>query len=232
MPDLSDLSADTRGKPTDIHVVSRNMSDALVQDLLGLGFQSKIVAGGDPRVRMDHLYSIVHDDVEMSDAVYAKTIDLCSGDDSFFGYVEQEVIAEDIELRTNAGGGVDALDVGLALSECPADLYKACDLHFAFVGVGKEIRRELEAAGFYNLVLNKPGLGDVTIFTMQFEKIVHGHKLWAHMLKYIKSQPDINVDAKFEVTRNLHRFGDYPLPPLILRQNEPVFDRVRHLQTS
>ncbi len=227
MPDHSDQTADTLGKPTDIHVVSRNMSDALAQDLLGLGFQSKVVAGGDPRVRMDHLYSIVHDDVEISDVVYAKTIALCSKDESFFGYVEQEVIAEDIELRTDAEGSIAELDVELALSECPADLYKACDLHFAFVGVDEQIRRNLEAAGFYNLVLNKPGLGDVTIFTMQFEKIAPGHELWTHMLRYFEGQPDMNIDAKFEVTRNLHRFGDYPLPPLILRQCEPVLEEAR-----
>jgi hypothetical protein len=69
--------------------------------------------------------------------------------------------------------------------------------------------------------LEKPGLGDVTIFTMQLENAAQGYGLWKAMLDWMRSRPKLNCDAKFEITRNLRKFGSYPLPPLVLRSSPP-----------
>lgn len=205
----------------DIHVVARRLSAGTLGDLGRLGYVAGKVVGGDPRVRMEHLLSIKDRDVGRSDALYAETIDICGSDGDFYGYVEQEIIADDLKLRSTGWAAHPDLDLELEVSPCPEGLYKGCDLHFALTDVAPALRQTLEGHGFYNLVLNKAGLGDVTIFTMQLEQVVHGHRLWQFMLAYLKDLPDIDCDAKFEITRNLTRFGGYPLPPLVLKDSPP-----------
>lgn len=221
MPELMSPLSPSEAPLVDIHVVAGKLSAETLSKLELLGYDAKNVVGGDPRVQMEYLLSIKHRNLDKSDAVYTETLEICGADRDFYGYVEQEIISDDVKLRSTDLGGHSDFDIELEVSPCPEGIYKGCDLHFALSDVGPALRHTLETHGFYNLVLNKEGLGDITIFTMQLEQVVHGHRLWQFMLEYLKGLPNIDCDAKFEITRNLARFGGYPLPPLVLKETPP-----------
>jgi hypothetical protein len=207
----------------DVHVVAKNMSTETLERLLAIGFGVKEVVGGDDRIKMKYLLSLKSENLEISDKIYEKSFRICDADEEFYGYIEQEIVSSDIRL-TYSDTVISRLpDMKFEVSPCPYNLYKGCDLHFAVTDVPQSLLDLAKKYDFYHLVLRKPGLGDVTIFTMQLESPVHGFELWKVMLEFLEGIPNIDCSAKFEVTRNLKRFGDYPLPPLILKDSRPNF---------
>jgi len=207
----------------DVHVVAKETSAETLTKLGQLGFDTKKVVGGDPRVRMKYLLSCKSGELRASDDLYSRAVNVCEADQDFYGYIEQEVISSDMKLRSKGSSGSADPEMDFKVSPCPDNLYKGCDLHFAFRNIPPALQATMEKHDFYHLVLNKGNLGDVTIFTMQLEQAKQGYELWKVMLHYLDGLPDVDCDAKFEVTRNLVRFGNYPLPPLILKDTHPHF---------
>jgi hypothetical protein len=206
----------------DVHVVARNATPRTLAKLGELGLDAKNVVGGDPRVRMEYLLSAKSKELVVSDELYAQAVKICENDTSFYGYIEQEVVSFDLNLESK-GEAEPKLDISFSVSPCPDNLFKGCDLHFAFLNTPPDVLTQMKAHDFYHLVLNKVGLGDITIFTMQLEQVTQGFELWNAMLRYLDGVDGLACAAKFEVTRNLFRFGDYPLPPLVLKNSHPRF---------
>lgn len=206
----------------EVHIVSMEMTSSLFRDLRGLGFSEAIVCGGDPRVTMSILLSAKHFEPEESDKVFAAACQVCDNEPKFCGYIEQETVVHDLRIESSsATSNVDALKYKVTPSPCPNNTYKKCDIHATTNKVDSRVDSVFSSAGYYYIILEKSGIGQVRVNTMQFETTKHALAVWENLVDFAKNCGGFHGTLKLEVTRNFRRFGDYVLPPLVLENCPP-----------
>ena len=198
----------------DIHVVSHHVSDRTVERLIAAGFGEERVLGGDDRVRMQRLMSMKFDNVNHADSKFQDTVALLREDSSFVGYIEEEITTakERVDGRPTPGpiGPFPSVDARFP----PAGVLKTCDIHASGSSIFPELEAALRDAGLYFIVLDKAGVGPVTVFTIQTEELSTGREFHQQLLTYLRDSGGFSGFVKFEVLRNLENF-DSRLPPIV-----------------
>ncbi len=198
----------------DVHVVAQEIGGPTELALLALGFTNDLVLGGDPRVVMRRLLSKKSESASAADGLYDQAVQLLSADQTFVGYIESEATTSRDHVDAEAGKEASALK-HVPMTPCPTGRLKRCDIHASGLHVTNEVRSALLDAGLYYLVLDKPGRGAVTVFTIQTEALNEGQRLHQVLLEFLRGSGGFVGTVKFEVLRRLQNFGAQ-LPPLVL----------------
>ena len=161
----------------DNHVVANSISEETCLVLQDLEFSEKNVTGGDPRVRMERLWSKKASTLEDADDCFGKGQFHIKHDKSFVGYIEEEIatLDEPISYLPLNETAWDSLLPKLSPRPCPKGIHKGCDIHLALHKRHPYIERTLLESGFYYLELEKPHLSKVRIFTMQTQALKAGN---------------------------------------------------------
>jgi hypothetical protein len=202
----------------DTHIIANSISEASIDMITNMGFKEQKVVGGDPRVRMERLWSNKTNDLKEADLWFKKLQFHIKQDNEFVGYVEEEVITFD-EVIDNLPLNESAWDnllPALSPSPCPENIYKECDVHLSLHDVDPAIDLKLKQAGFYHLDLDKPSVGHTRIYTMQAESKADGKKVLDTLINIVKQAGGIQGFLKFEITRNIYNQG-FLLPPILLK---------------
>jgi hypothetical protein len=210
----------TRAKNFDLHVVADEMPRELETTLLGLGYKPKVVIGGDPRVRMQHLFSFKVEGREVADDLFRHSVAAIERHPSFVGYIEEEVVAHDVSIVSSPSvGDMDPFPEIFRVDNCPIGIYKKCDIHVAIPDSLESVTHKLRDAGFYYLNLFKPEIGFVNVTTIQTEDVLTGKRIWDLLMHYLPRVGGFNGFAKFEVTAAIKNFG-FRLPPIVLKSSD------------
>jgi hypothetical protein len=200
----------------DLHVVADNLPPRLEADLLDMGYEPKVVIGGDLRVRMQHLLSCKAEGKDRADTLFKSSVTAIESHPSFVGYIEEEAVAYDMPILTTASKGeVEDFPEQYRVDDCPPGIYKKCDIHVAVPYTHKEVTEKLLDAGFYYLNLFKAGLGSVNVTTIQADDILTGKHIWGVLTSYLQKTDGFNGFAKFEVTAAIKNYG-FKLPPIVI----------------
>ncbi len=201
----------------DTHIIANSISVELVKSLKDSGYSEQVVIGGDSRVRMQRLLSKKSATVAEADDCFDKWQFYLKQDNSFVGYIEEEVVAID-ELVSSVPFEREVWDrllPQLNPSPCPEGIVKGCDIHLSLHKLNPQVDQKLLESGFYYLDLYKPNLGNVRIYTMQTQNQKVGRDIFYLLKKILLQGGGVEGFLKFEVTRNLYNQG-FALPPLIL----------------
>jgi hypothetical protein len=163
---------------------------------------------------MQHLLSAKTPSRDAGDVLFERIVSACGRVAGFSGYVEEEVVAEDIVVT--AGGARAALvaPYPFQAETCPEGRVKACDIHATASACGPGIIDELRRAGFYFLELSKP-TGVVVVNTLQFADMRDGLAAWDVVKDWLLTGVAFSGSAKLEITANMQVFGGYEVPPVV-----------------
>lgn len=205
-------------KTFDLHIAANHIPAGLFQKLLDSGYREQLVIGGDDRVKMQYLLSINVTNRNEADDLFARSVGMISKHPSFRGYIEEEVIVFDTDLRGSSAqlGTTDCTLERVITSQCPPDIFKRCDIHLTVPESDLETLDALRTVGFYHLQLDKPEFGRANIITLQFEDIGEGKKACRKLMQLVKHHSVLG-SLKFEVTINIKNFG-FEMPPIVLRR--------------
>lgn len=218
--DLTEKLIEKKTFCVDNHIICSSISHGLIKSLQNLGFSEMDVTDGDPRVRMQHLFSkksLSTLEREDGDSLFKQCQSLIQKDTSFVGYIEEEIIIVDESFSSLLFHEKNWSDTLLPVnpSACPEGIYKACDIHLSLHNFNPKVEQMLLAAGFYYLELNKPDLGKVRIYTMQTQDIKTGKSIFDNVKNTIEKGGGVQGSLKFEKTKNLYNQG-FTLPPIVL----------------
>ena len=205
----------------DLHVVANTMPPALKTELTSFGFDEKVVIGGDPRVRMQHLLSLRAGERSRANDLYKESVSVIERYSQFVGYIEQETIAHDLTIVGRGTAKAETFPEQFHVEDCPVGKYKKCDIHVAIPETQVDVTERLKEAGFYHLNLLKPNLGSVNIATIQTEDLMEGKRIWNLLATYLQNCGSFNGFAKFEITVAIKNFG-FRLPPIVLSSQTSV----------
>jgi len=195
----------------DLHLVSNDLPVGLAQDLAALRYETRRVLGGDRRVRIKHLFTQKLDSRQSADAVYDLTVMTIQRYRSFVGYIEEEAIVHDMNIEGTSDGEA-FFPARLQITD-DQNIHKKCDIHVTTPYEHSAAVASLCRAGFYRQRLEKPGIGPVSVVTLQSDGLVAGKNLWSQVLQYLKHNSTFRGSAKFEVTIRLKNFG-FRIPPI------------------
>jgi len=194
----------------DIHIVSNDLPAGLADDLAALGYERRVVLGGDRRVRIEYLFTQKLSSRRSADATFKESVIALERHPSFVGYIEEEAIVDDVSLE---GTGVGSTEFPTNLESLDdRGAYKKCDIHITTPSERSVAIESLRRAGFYCQRLDKPGIGPVSVITAQIEALVVGKRLWRQVLEYLGQSSSFRGWMKFEVTIQLKNFG-FRMPP-------------------
>jgi hypothetical protein len=195
----------------DLHIVSNALPAGLADDLAALGYERRIVLGGDRRVRIRHLFTQKRDSRQSADAGYDESVIALQCYPSFVGYIEEEAIVHYLNLEGTSDGPA-VFPVMLQIID-DQGIHKKCDIHITTADEHSTAVDGLCRTGFYRQRLEKPGIGPVSVVTVQSEGLVVGKRLWKQVLEYLSGDSTFRGTAKFEVTIRLKNFG-FRIPPV------------------
>ena len=201
---------------TDVHIVGYEVVSLLASALERIGFVAKNVVGGDPRVRMPFLMSLKTTSAYEADRAMHRAVEAIHATGPFRGYIESEVTTTDEVIEpTSLLSEFCPATKPFIVSSCPPGVIKKADIHATAVELSPAIDNWLREVGFYFLRLDKPGIGPVSVYTVQTQDLQTGRRIWSDLRDDLRRCGQFRGQLRFEITRRVVSLGSN-MPPIVL----------------